>query len=131
MTCDLLSIKCFESHEVWCWNESMDGYVPVELTGSTLPDDKGDLFIKVSIEAANGKIYEGYIAGLNIIHAITIFIDNKIVGFNKYFSESLIKKDIENFRLIVGDSGFPLFPMKYKAKFHFRDKNNVEGIFDL
>jgi hypothetical protein len=116
----------FDAYPVWCWTDDNEFYKPV-LDYAPLPDDQGDLFIKVRLTCSNGASFEGSVIGYKSYHAFSIFNDGQEYTLNLRSKQLLsmglnrlwkgLNREIENF-----------FPVSFEANFCYSSGEQVKGM---
>ena len=128
-----IKLKClnednFEEYPVWAWDDENERLCPVELDGTTLPEDLGDLFIKSKIIISNGREFNGYVGGLVSFHCFGVFIEHEEFLFNINLGD-FFDDEIAKIRNVLKTEQLDFFPVRYKTQFHFPGKNILAGEF--
>jgi len=124
MECSDFSWELFERHPVWKWNATVDGYCPVE-DFDPLPTDEPTLFMKATLTASTGEVFDGYLVGLDRFYAFGLF-----VGGEEYVINLRLPETIEAAAAAISRKlGKPVrfFPLRYETDLHFAGQPRITG----
>lgn len=123
-----LTRQDLEEYPVWCPDETQENLQPV-LNPEPLPDDLGLLLVKADFETADGLELAGYVVVDESVYVVNILLDDHDVGFNANLPD-MAQEDLELLRQELGRPTMRVFPLRYRAEFHFDREGNIEGMFD-
>ena len=122
---DDLTPEKFDQYPVWCWTDDNEKYQPVS-SFVPLPDDKGDLFIKVKLACADGSRFDGLIVGYESYHAFSIFYEGEEYSMNLR-SKQLLSIGLNKLWKGIGREIENLFPIDFEANLFYQSGEKVEG----
>ena len=124
-----LTTEVFQCHDVWCWNEGMDGYQPAKIRSGIILNKGDDYFVKAKITFNNGLEFDGYIVeGCDDVYALSIFAIEKLkVNFN--LPEKLFLKFCEKIENSTELTVKEIFPISYKTNYCYENGEFFSGSF--
>ena len=124
----MLSEASFARHPVWKWDDAMEEHLPV-LEWDPFPYQEGTLFIRARFTAASGEEFKGYLIGIEIFHAVGLFVmgEEHVLNWNL---PDRVESHIERIKELLQAPGIQMFPLRYQDDVGFRHSPPLTGEFN-
>lgn len=128
MLVSVLTVEEFGKHPVWSFDDSNDFYEPVDPT-TPLPDDRGDLLIKVDFAISYRRGVPGYVVGFESVFALGVFVGGREFSLNLNLKSDLaveVRRLEEALRLADG-----ITRLEYSSAFRWPNGTSVIGVIEV
>lgn len=126
-----LTLDDLKKFSIWRFSDVDDLIYPVT-SHEDIPENSFDLKIRAKFFTQSGTELLGYIVGIENIYTVTLYVEDKIINFNRNLPQEF-HRDLDrlNEELGVDLTMSDFSPLKYITDIDLDGFRNVEGEFDL